>query len=110
MMMHYATAEAGLQLRIPAIGSAVRWSALAIASLVVPIAMLGTALSAGSSPASLPMPAVAPVVPEAPVTLVSESVASNSATSTGESGALPSYYSFNWAEECETECPGRVAP
>ncbi len=88
-------------------GRTVRWTALAFASLAVPIAI---AASSFSQPAATPaLETVAPVTVEAPAAVGVESVATSSAAPAAADSAMPSYFYIDWAGECETECPALVA-
>lgn len=92
-----------IRITLPDAPVAARWSVLAIASIAVPAAITVAALAQALMPAST----VAPVTFEVPVAPV---VATVDVAEVPQSATeLPSYFFVDWAAECETECPSRVA-
>ena len=115
-MIQQAAVASWQPMRVPMVGASLRWGALAFVSLAVPVVMAAAALSQTVVPASMAVPAIEVVMPaavEVPVAPLSEpAVPIDSApapVSDTAAPALPSYFGFSWAAECETECPGRVA-
>lgn len=106
-MMQQTLVASWQPVRLPALAASVRWCALAVASIAVPVAMLGATFGQATAPAHAP---VAPVAIEQPmVAPVSEPALPVNVASAAATEAVPSYYSYSWADECETECPARVA-
>ena len=107
MMQQTAIQEwAPIRITLPAAPAAARWSVLAFASVAVPVAMVAAALTQAITPTSTtaPLQAVAPVTSE-----VAAAASVPVSASDAPAAELPSYFFVDWAAECETECPSRVA-
>lgn len=83
------------------VGKALRWTALAFASVAVPLAIAASSFS---------QPVATPVLETvAPAAVGIDDLATSSAAPAAAESGLPSYFYIDWAAECETECPALVA-